>query len=78
MVRMIIAICKERALPGAIISTVAKHNRKIYPQAVAEVEQVVPSEASPYALINRIERLALYPLGSASTGAVIDLQSSNQ
>jgi hypothetical protein len=67
MFRMIIAICKERALPGAIISTVAKHNRKIYPQAVIKVEQVVSSEASLYALINRAERF-----GPLSTGECID------
>jgi hypothetical protein len=46
MIRMIIAICKERALLGASISTVAKHNRKIYPQAAITVEQVVSPEAS--------------------------------
>jgi hypothetical protein len=43
---MIIAICKERALTGAIISTVAKHNRKIYPQALVATEQLIFLEAS--------------------------------
>jgi hypothetical protein len=43
---MIIAICKERAFTGAIISTVAKHNRKIYPQALVATEQLIFLEAS--------------------------------
>jgi hypothetical protein len=43
---MIRAICKERAFLGAFISTVAKHNSKIYPQAVAAVEQAVSLGAS--------------------------------
>jgi hypothetical protein len=45
MVRMIIAICKERAFTGAIIPTVAKHNRKIYPQALVATEQLIFLEA---------------------------------
>ena len=43
---MIIAICKERAFTGTIISTVAKHNRKIYPQALVATEQLIFLEAS--------------------------------
>jgi hypothetical protein len=46
IVRMIIAICKERAFTGTIISTVAKHNRKIYPQALVATEQLIFLEAS--------------------------------
>jgi hypothetical protein len=57
---MIIAICKERALTGATISTVAKHNRKIYPQALVATEQLIYLEASR---ISSYQQIGTGPLG---------------